>query len=83
MSGDMLQRLTNRRLRSTTHRVVNPPRERASNARYSLPFFLHFNPDFLIETLPQCIDAQHPESFSRADQAHDFLQERLREIKLI
>ena len=81
--GDMLQRLTNRRLRSTTHRVVNPPRERASKARYSLPFFLHFNPDFLIETLPQCVDAQHPDQFPIPITAHDFLQERLREIKLI
>ena len=81
--GDMLQRLTNRRLRSTTHRVVNPPRERASKARYSLPFFLHFNPDFLIETLPQCIDAQHPDQFPVPITAHDFLRERLREIKLI
>ena len=81
--GDMLQRLTNRRLRSTTHRVVNPPRERASKARYSLPFFLHFNPDFIIETLPQCVDAQHPDQFPVPITAHDFLQERLREIKLI
>jgi isopenicillin N synthase-like dioxygenase len=81
--GDMLQRLTNKRLRSTTHRVVNPPRERASKARYSLPFFLHFNPDFLIKTLPQCIDAQHPDQFPQSITAQDFLQERLREIKLI
>ena len=81
--GDMLQRLTNQHLRSTTHRVVNPPRERASNARYSLPFFLHFNPDFLIKTLPQYIDAQHPDHFPVPINAHDFLQERLREIKLI
>jgi isopenicillin N synthase-like dioxygenase len=81
--GDMLQRLTNRHLRSTTHRVVNPPRERASNARYSLPFFLHFNPDFLIRTMPQYIDAQHPDQFPEPITAHDFLQERLREIKLI
>jgi len=81
--GDMLQRLTNRRLRSTTHRVVNPPRERASKARYSLPFFLHFNPDFLIKTLPQYIDAAHPDEFPVPINAHDFLQERLREIKLI
>jgi len=81
--GDMLQRLTNGRLRSTTHRVTNPPRERASNARYSLPFFLHFNPDFLIETLPQCVDAQHPDQFPVPISAHDYLQERLREIKLI
>jgi isopenicillin N synthase-like dioxygenase len=81
--GDMLQRLTNRHLRSTTHRVTNPPRERASNARYSLPFFLHFNPDFLIETLPQYVDAQHPDQFPTPINAHDFLLERLREIRLI
>jgi isopenicillin N synthase-like dioxygenase len=81
--GDMLQRLTNKHLRSTTHRVVNPPRERASNARYSLPFFLHFNPDFLIKTLPQYVDAQHPDLFPVPINAQDFLQERLREIKLI
>jgi isopenicillin N synthase-like dioxygenase len=81
--GDMLQRLTNKHLRSTTHRVVNPPRERASKARYSLPFFLHFNPDFLIKTLPQYVDAQHPDQFPVPINAHDFLQERLREIKLI
>jgi len=81
--GDMLQRLTNKHLRSTTHRVTNPPRERASNARYSLPFFLHFNPDFLIKTLPQYIDAQHPDLFPTPINAHDFLLERLREIKLI
>jgi isopenicillin N synthase-like dioxygenase len=81
--GDMLQRLTNRHLRSTTHRVTNPPRERASNARYSLPFFLHFNPDFLIKTLPQYIDAQHPDLFPVPINAQDFLMERLREIKLI
>jgi isopenicillin N synthase-like dioxygenase len=81
--GDMLERLTNGHLRSTTHRVVNPPHERASNARYSLPFFLHFNPDFLIKTLPQYIDAQHPDQFPEPINAHDFLQQRLREIKLI
>jgi isopenicillin N synthase-like dioxygenase len=81
--GDMLQRLTNKYLRSTTHRVVNPPRERASKARYSLPFFLHFNPDFLIKTLPQYVDAAHPDQFPQPITAHDYLQERLREIKLI
>jgi isopenicillin N synthase-like dioxygenase len=81
--GDMLQRLTNMHLRSTTHRVVNPPRERASNARYSLPFFLHFNPDFLIKTMPQYVDERHPDQFPVPVTAHDFLQERLREIKLI
>jgi isopenicillin N synthase-like dioxygenase len=50
--GDMLQRLTNGRLRSTSHRVVNPAPDRASHARYSMPFFLHFRPDFMIEALP-------------------------------
>jgi hypothetical protein len=48
-----------------------------------LPFFLHFNPDFLIKTLPQYVDAQHPDEFPVPINAHDFLQERLREIKLI
>ena len=81
--GDMLQRLTNRHLRSTTHRVVNPPRERASNARYSLPFFLHFNPDFLIKTMPQYVDERHPDLFPTPITAQDYLTERLREIKLI
>src|SRR5205085_143464 len=49
--GDMLQRLTNNVLKSTSHRVVNPPPERRGHSRYSMPFFLHFRPDFLIETL--------------------------------
>ncbi len=81
--GDMLQRLTNKYLRSTTHRVVNPPRDRATKARYSLPFFLHFNPDFLIKTMPQYVDAAHPDQFPTPITSHEYLQERLREIKLI
>ena len=81
--GDMLQRLTNKKLVSTTHRVVNPPPERRTHSRYSMPFFLHFRPDFLIETLPNCVDAEHPNLFPEPITAHDFLQERLREIKLV
>ena len=80
--GDMLQRLTNHRLRSTSHRVVNPPPERRGMARYSMPFFLHLRPDFLIDPLLQCVDADHP----RRDPpitAHDYLVERLREIGLV
>ena len=50
--GDMLQRLTNHVYPSTTHRVVNPPGEAARQPRYSMPFFLHPNPDFLIDVLP-------------------------------
>jgi isopenicillin N synthase-like dioxygenase len=71
--GDMLQRLTNMKLRSTTHRVVNPPPERRGHSRYSMPFFLHFRPDFLIETLPDCISADHPNQFPVPITAHDYL----------
>lgn len=81
--GDMLQRLTNHVLPSTTHRVVNPPPERRGAARYSTPFFLHFEPDYLIETLPQCISAERPDRYPQPITAHEFLMERLREIKLV
>ncbi len=80
--GDMLQRLTNHRLPSTSHRVVNPPPDRRGHARYSMPFFLHLRPDVIIDALPQCVDADHP----RRDppiSAHDYLTERLIEIGLI
>lgn len=79
--GDMLQRLTNRILPSTTHRVVNPPPERRGVSRYSTPFFLHFEPDYLIQTLPSCVSAENPDHYDPIT-AEDFLQERLREIKL-
>jgi isopenicillin N synthase-like dioxygenase len=81
--GDMLRRLTNNRLPSTSHRVVNPPPERRGVARYSTPFFLHFNPDFEIRTLPSCVDAQHPDLYPEPITAAGFLMERLREIKLV
>jgi isopenicillin N synthase-like dioxygenase len=80
--GDMLQRLTNHRLPSTTHRVVNPAPERRGRSRYSTPFFLHFNPDYEIRTLPSCIDAANPDRNPQPITADAFLQERLREIKL-
>ena len=78
--GDMLDRLTNGRLRSTTHRVVNPSGEAAHRSRYSMPFFLHFRPDFLIEALPQCVD--EGETPPPPILAHDYLTQRLREIGL-
>jgi isopenicillin N synthase-like dioxygenase len=81
--GDMLQRLTNNVLRSTTHRVVNPPPERRGKSRYSMPFFLHFRPDFLIETLPDCVSDERPNLYPEPISSHDFLLERLREIKLV
>jgi isopenicillin N synthase-like dioxygenase len=80
--GDMLQRLTNHRLPSTTHRVINPAPERRGFARYSTPFFLHFNPDYTIRTLPACVDAAHPDRYPDPITADAYLQERLREIKL-
>ena len=79
--GDMLQRLTNGRLRSTSHRVVNPEPERASHARFSMPFFLHFRSDFLIEALPGTVPAGEQPKWPPIT-ANDYLQERLREIKL-
>lgn len=81
--GDMLQRLTNHRLPSTTHRVVNPAPERRGFSRYSTPFFLHFEPEYLIETLPNCVDAEHPDLYPEPITAEDYLQQRLREIKLL
>ncbi|MBI3439873.1 MAG: isopenicillin N synthase family oxygenase, partial [Proteobacteria bacterium] len=80
--GDMLQRLTNNVLPSTTHRVVNPAPERAHLPRYSIPFFLHFAPDYLIEAAPSCISADNPNRYPTPITAHNFLYERLREIRL-
>jgi len=80
--GDMLQRLTNHVLPSTTHRVVNPTAERAAFPRFSLPFFLHFNPDFEIRTLPGCAGPARPDRYPEPITADAYLQERLREIKL-
>jgi isopenicillin N synthase-like dioxygenase len=80
--GDMLQRLSNHVYPSTTHRVVNPPGEAARQPRYSTPYFLHANPDYLIETLPGCISADNPNRYPTPITANDYLMERLREIKL-
>ena len=80
--GDMLDRLTNGKLRSTTHRVVNPRGDAAHRARYSMPFFLHFRPDYVIETLPSCIDADSGTAPPEPISSHDYLMQRLREIGL-
>ncbi|MDR7134255.1 isopenicillin N synthase-like dioxygenase [Lysobacter niastensis] len=80
--GDMLQRLTNHAYPSTTHRVVNPKGEKARQPRYSTPFFLHPNPDFLIDVLPSTISADNPNRYPEAITAQGYLEERLREIKL-
>lgn len=80
--GDMLDRLTNGKLRSTTHRVVNPRGDAAYRSRFSMPFFLHFRPDFTIETLESCIDPATPDDHPAAISSHEFLLQRLREINL-
>ncbi|GAB6197250.1 isopenicillin N synthase family dioxygenase [Lysobacter xanthus] len=80
--GDMLQRLTNHVYPSTTHRVVNPPGEKARQPRYSTPFFLHPNPGFVIDVLPSCVSADNPSRYPEAITAQGYLEERLREIKL-
>ena len=80
--GDMLQRLTNHVLPSTTHRVVNPAPERRGVARYSMPFFLHFAPDYELRTLPGCLGPGRPDRYPQPVTADGFLRERLREIKL-
>jgi len=80
--GDMLQRLTNHVLPSTTHRVRNPEGERARFSRYSMPFFLHLRSDFPIATLPQCISPANPNRYPEPITADDYLQERLGEIGL-
>ncbi len=80
--GDMLQRLTNHVLPSTTHRVRNPTGERARFSRYSMPFFLHPRSDFRIETLPGCVTRENPDRHPQGITADDYLQQRLREIGL-
>ncbi|WP_276479574.1 isopenicillin N synthase family dioxygenase [Paraflavitalea pollutisoli] len=79
--GDMLQRLTNNKLKSTTHRVVNPPREMWHTSRFSIPFFLHPKSQMSLASLDSCIDANHPKAYPDAT-AGEYLDERLREIGL-
>ncbi|MFZ4862527.1 isopenicillin N synthase family dioxygenase [Sphingobacterium sp. Mn56C] len=79
--GDMLQRLTNNKLKSTTHRVVNPPRELMKTSRYSVPFFLHPKASMSLASLSSCISEEHPKVYEDYT-AGQYLDERLREIGL-
>lgn len=79
--GDMLQRLTNNILKSTTHRVVNPPKEKWSSPRYSIPFFLHPKSDVDLTCLDSCISENNPLQYDPIT-AGGYLDERLREIGL-
>ncbi len=79
--GDMLQRLTNNKLKSTTHRVVNPPAELMRTSRFSVPFFLHPRSDMDLTSLESCIDAEYPKVYEDMT-AGAYLDERLKEIGL-
>jgi isopenicillin N synthase-like dioxygenase len=77
----MLERLTNKKLKSTIHRVVNPPREKMNTSRYSIPFFMHPRSEMDLTSLSSCIDEQNPKQFPDVT-AGEFLEERLRELGL-
>lgn len=79
--GDMLERLTNKKLKSTIHRVVNPPRQLMNQPRYSIPFFMHPRSEMSLAALPSCVDAENPKQWTDIT-AGEFLNERLREIGL-
>ena len=80
--GDMLSRLTNNKLKSTIHQVVNPPRELWGTSRYSVPFFMHPISEMSLNCLENCIDADHPKLYEDIT-AGEFLHERLIELGLI
>ncbi len=79
--GDMLQRLTNNVLRSTTHRVVNPPKEDWGTSRFSIPFFLHPISEMDLSCLESCITDDNPKQYEDTT-AGEYLDERLKEIGL-
>jgi len=80
--GDMLERLTNNKLRSTIHRVVNPPKEDWDKPRFSIPFFTHPISEMSLNCLPECITEDNPKAYDDIT-AGEFLTERLRELGLI
>jgi len=80
--GDMLSRHTNNKLKSTIHRVINPPRELWGTSRYSIPFFMHPISDMKLDVLDKCIDKNNPKAFDNIT-AGEFLTERLIELGLI
>jgi isopenicillin N synthase-like dioxygenase len=79
--GDMLQRLTNNKLKSTTHRVVNPPKEKWGSSRFSIPFFLHPRSEMRLDCLESCVTSSYQLHFEPIS-AGEYLNERLKEIGL-
>ncbi|SHI35147.1 isopenicillin N synthase family dioxygenase [Aquimarina spongiae] len=80
--GDMLERHTNNKLRSTIHRVVNPPKEQWGKPRYSIPFFMHPRSDMKLNCLEECVTSENPKQYDDIT-AGEFLHQRLVEIGLI
>jgi isopenicillin N synthase-like dioxygenase len=80
--GDMLSRHTNNRLKSTIHRVVNPPRELMNTSRFSIPFFMHPRSEMDLTCLESCIDEENPKAYTDIT-AGDFLTERLIDLGLL
>ncbi|WP_047414889.1 isopenicillin N synthase family oxygenase [Cellulophaga sp. Hel_I_12] len=80
--GDMLSRLTNNKLKSTIHQVVNPPRELWGTSRYSVPFFMHPVSEMPLNCLANCVDDKNPKLYDDIT-AGEFLNERLIELGLI
>lgn len=80
--GDMLSRLSNNRLKSTIHQVVNPPRDQWGASRYSIPFFMHPVSEMPLNCLEHCIDEEHPKLYEDIT-AGEFLHERLIELGLV
>jgi len=79
--GDMLSRHSNNKLKSTIHRVVNPPKELWGTSRYSIPFFMHPVSDMKLDVLENCIDKDNPKQFKDIT-AGEFLDERLKDLGL-
>lgn len=79
--GDMLERHTNNKLRSTIHRVINPPKEEWGKPRYSIPFFMHPRSDMKLDCLDECVTEDHPKQYEDIT-AGEFLNQRLIEIGL-
>ena len=80
--GDMLSRHTNNKLKSTIHRVVNPPKDLWNSSRYSIPFFLHPRLEMPLNCLETCVDKDNPKGFDDTT-AGDFLYQRLVDLGLV
>ena len=80
--GDMLSRHTNNKLKSTIHKVVNPPKELWGKSRYSIPFFMHPIAEMNLDCLKSCITPENPKAYEDIT-AGNFLKERLIELGLL